>query len=60
MNLYEGQYTPLDKMFHEQETTGPKSTNAMDVNWGGLAYSEQAVQDGLYKGDYVYKTTSSN
>ena len=60
MNLYEGQYTPLDKMFHEQETTGPKSTNAMDVNWGGLAYSEQAVQDGLYKGDYVYKEASSD
>ena len=60
MNLYEGQYTPLDKMFHEQETSGPKSTNAMDVNWGGLEYSEQAVQEGLYEGDYVYKTSSSN
>jgi hypothetical protein len=47
-------------MFHEQETTGPNSTNAMDVNWGGLAYSDQSVQDGLYKGEYVYKEASSD
>ena len=53
MNLQQGEYTPLDKMFNEQETSGPKSTNAMDVNWGGIQYTEQAIDAGLYKGDDV-------
>ena len=55
MNMYEGEYTPLDKMFNEQETSGPKSTNAMDVNWGGIQYTEQAIDAGHYKGDEVIK-----
>ena len=50
-NLYEGEYTPLDKMFHEQEGNGKKSTNPMDVNWGGSAYTEGAIDAGYYKGD---------
>lgn len=54
INLYQGEYTPLDKMFNEQETTGPKSTNAMDTNWGGHAYTEGAIKAGYYKGDEVY------
>jgi hypothetical protein len=49
INLYQGEYTPLDKMFHEQETNGSTSTNPMDVNWGGVSYSESAVEQGLYK-----------
>ncbi len=49
INLYQGEYTPLDKMFHEQETSGSTSTNPMDVNWGGVSYSEEAVKQGLYK-----------
>jgi hypothetical protein len=49
INLYQGEYTPLDKMFHEQETSGSTSTNPMDVNWGGVSYSESAVEQGLYK-----------
>lgn len=49
INLYQGEYTPLDKMFHEQETTGTASTNPMDVNWGGVSFSETAVKQGLYK-----------
>jgi len=51
-NLYEGEYTPLDKMFHEQEGNR-KSTNPMDVNWGGNAYTQGAIDDGYYKGDGV-------
>lgn len=54
INLYQGEYTPLDKMFNEQETTGPKSTNPMDTNWGGHAYTEGAIKSGYYKGDEVY------
>ena len=59
INLYQGEYTPLDKMFHEQETTGPESTNAMDANWGGGEYTKGAVDAGYYKGDEVYKTSAT-
>ena len=53
MNQYEGDYTPLDKMYHEQEKSGTYSTNAMDTNWGGKAYTEGAINAGLYEGDNV-------
>ena len=52
-NLYIGEYTPLDKMFHEQETSAEKSTNPMDVNWGGVAYTEKVIDSGAYSGDEV-------
>ncbi len=51
-NLYEGEYTPLDKMFHEQEGNS-KSTNPMDINWGGNSYTQGAIDAGYYKGDDV-------
>ena len=54
MNLYEGEYTPLDKMFHEQEGKGKLSTNPMDSNWGGIAYTQGAIDAGYYKGDEVF------
>ena len=56
MNLYEGDYTPLDKMFNEQEKTSAKSTNPMDVNWGGKAYTESAIEAGKFKEDEVKMT----
>lgn len=59
MNMYEGEYTPLDKMFHEQEGKGKVSTNPMDVNWGGIKYTEAAIKSGEYKGDEVYMKTAS-
>lgn len=54
INMYQGEYTPLDKMTHQQEGTGKLSTNAMDVNWGGKAFTEGAINAGYYKGDEVY------
>lgn len=54
INLYQGEYTPLDKMTHQQEGKGKLSTNAMDINWGGHDYTEDAVDAGYYKGDEVY------
>jgi len=54
INLYQGEYTPLDKMFNQQEKTGRLSTNAMDINWGGDAYTKGAIDAGYYKGDEVY------
>lgn len=54
INLYQGEYTPLDKMTHQQEGSGKLSTNAMDINWGGHNFTESAVDAGYYKGDEVY------
>jgi len=54
INLYQGEYTPLDKMFNQQEKTGRLSTNAMDMNWGGDAYTKGAIDAGYYKGDEVF------
>ena len=54
INMYQGEYTPLDKMTHQQEGTGTKSTSAMDINWGGDAYTKGAIDAGYYKGDEVY------
>lgn len=53
LNLYNGLYTPLDKMFHEQERTSVYSTNPMDFNWGGVEYTQQAIDEGKYEGDQV-------
>ena len=52
MNLYQGDYTPLDKMYHEQEKN-QLSDNPMDVNWGGIAYTEKQVESGKYAGNEV-------
>ena len=53
MNLYQGEYTPLDKMFHEQEQTQQLSDNPMDSNWGGIEYTEKQVASGKYAGNEV-------
>jgi hypothetical protein len=50
MNQYIGDYTPLDKMFHEEQSLNV-SDNPMDSNWGGVQYSEEVVQSGKYAGD---------
>ena len=47
-NQYIGDYTPLDKMFHENDS---KSDNPMDTQWGGAIYSEEVVESGKYAGD---------
>lgn len=52
MNLYQGEYTPLDKMYHAQEKN-KVSDNPMDVNWGGIEYTKKQVADGKYVGDEV-------
>ena len=52
MNLYQGEYTPLDKMYHSQEKN-KVSDNPMDVNWGGTKYTEEQVASGKYSGDEV-------
>ena len=29
----------------------------MDTNWGGIKYTEQSIDNGKYKENYVYKTS---
>ena len=47
---YVGLNTPLDKMFHENETI---SDNPMDANWGGRKFSDAVIRSGKYKGNEV-------
>jgi hypothetical protein len=47
MNLYQGEFTPLDKMYHE--TKNKKSGNAMDPKWGGISYTNELVNSGYYE-----------
>lgn len=51
-NQYVGLEVPIDKMFHDQEKQ-VKSDNPMDNNWGGVEYSQKAIESGKYKGDNV-------
>lgn len=53
MNQYIGNYTPLDKMYHQEEITQQLSDNPMDINWGGPQYSRDIVASGRYKEDEV-------
>lgn len=58
MNLNQGEYTPLDKMYHIQEQTKKYSDNPMDSNWGGEEYTDQVVASGKYSGNEVYLSTA--
>ena len=48
MGQHIGDYTPLDKMFND---SAPLSPNAMDPNWGGVAYTQNVV-DKYYHGHH--------
>lgn len=56
-NQYIGEYTPLDKMFHEEELN-EESANPMDNNWGGAKYSREMVESGAYTQDEVKINTN--
>lgn len=55
MNQYIGDYTPLDKMFHQTGRFGPegRSANPMDLNFGGEEFAEEVVESGAYADDTV-------
>ena len=59
-NQYVGLYTPLDKMYHENQ---PKnyaySASAMDPSWGGIKYTKKIIDDGFYDKDEVAKETDA-
>ena len=42
-----GMYTNLDKI-HDSTSFSEISDNPMDINWGGILYTKQAVESGKY------------
>lgn len=53
-SYYIGKRTPLDTMDEKMENM-LHSPNAMDPNWGGPEYTENLVDKGYYKDNYVLK-----
>lgn len=50
-NQYIGLFTPIDEM-NNQSKNGI-SGSAMDINWGGVKYTQDLVNDGYYKDNEV-------
>jgi hypothetical protein len=45
--LYVGKVTPID-VVHQSTSATPVSDNPMDANWGGVLYTQSAVDSGKY------------
>ena len=52
MGLHVGQYTDIDKI-HDSTELNTVSDNPADPNWGGVLYTESAVQSGKYDDNKV-------
>ena len=58
---YVGVYTDVDAAHDKtQSKTGSFSENAMDPNWGGVIYTQDAVDEGTYVGSTVQKASYPN
>lgn len=56
MGQYIGKFTNIDKIHYStQKDTGKSSENPMDPNWGGLIFTQSAVQSGKYDDNNVGK-----
>ena len=51
--LYIGEYTSIDKV-HDSTAATPVSENPMDPNWGGVLYTQSAVESGKYDENNVF------
>lgn len=51
---YVGTYTNIDQI-HDSTSKNHISDNPMDDNWGGVLYTQQAVDSGKYKENDVYR-----
>lgn len=49
MGLHVGEYTVLDQIHESTEQAAPISDNPLDSNWGGVLYTESAIQSGKYE-----------
>jgi hypothetical protein len=47
LGLHIGEYTVLDQI-HDSTENAPISDNPQDSNWGGVLYTESAIQSGKY------------
>ena len=56
MGLQIGKFNKLDEI-HHSTAKDPLSDNPMDLNWGGVEHSINAVESGKYDGNKVSKTT---
>ena len=54
MGLHVGTYTELDKI-HDVTKGGPQSDNPMDPNWGGITYTQMAIESHKYDDNNVRK-----
>jgi hypothetical protein len=52
---YNGIYTELDAL-HDSTAKDQVSENPMDPNWGGVIYTQQAINSGKYDGNKVEST----
>lgn len=54
--LFVGRYTNVDEV-HDSTKKAPVSDNPMDENWGGVLYTQTAVDSGKYEENNVYVPT---
>ena len=65
-NQQVGETTPLDKLYYIQLNQNKPSTNAMDLNWGGVDYSQAMVKKNRpsakkgFTPYYIYKENEIN
>jgi hypothetical protein len=52
-SYYVGTTTPLDVINIQQQQPGQVSPDPMDPNWGGSAYTQNLIDQGVYKGNEV-------
>ena len=53
-SLYVGKYTEIDKV-HDLTSKQQQSDNPMDTNWGGVQYTQNAVDSGKYEENNISK-----
>lgn len=56
--MHVGQYTELDAR-HDSTENAERSDNPMDTNWGGVLFTQSAVDSGKYDERNVYPTAYS-
>lgn len=53
-SFYVGKYTTIDRIHDSTWMDNPTSANAMDATWGGQAYTQQLIDNGVYADNNVY------
>ena len=53
--LFQGVYTEIDRVHDSTKNGNQISPNPMDINWGGVMVTQQAVDSGVYSDNEIYK-----